>query len=340
MPLNESLQRALAPADASSFRLTNDELWLVTGADLKKAADEYEQAMSRLKPDLRKRVAEEHVELATATWKWLRRFNISMEERMAGYSAMGRAFGWEYPWPAVAVLGVMTVRGGVRQSELIRLAGSAVRLVLEVGDWMQDVLRRTNRQIFCDSIPSALWALRCHGLRQAGESMVADALLDGPLPPAMDEECRSVIRNLDASLRLEKSEERFVALTEMTMKQFDREQAVFTAGMGSMRNGRIPSWEPWRLRFTRLKKVDAPVIRGGKLVFEPYALPKDFEVRNHGQRTEIFGKAFVRAITGSMTDFRVAVDEVAKRFPPKSPPQFADGPLKTPSWNAIAVAEV
>jgi hypothetical protein len=340
MPLTDALRRSLEPADTSSFRLSSDELWLVTGADLKKAADEYEQSMGRVKPDLRKRLAEEHLELATACWKWLRRFNISLEERLAGYSAMGRAFGWEYPWPAVAVLSMMTLRRGLRQSEALRLGGLAARPVLEVGDWIQDVLRRCNRGMFADGIPTALWALRCHGLRQAGEGMVADALLDGPLPLAMDEECRSVMRNLDASLKLESAAERFTALTQMTAKQLDREQAVVTAHLGAMRNGRNPSWEPWRVRFTRMKKVEAPVIRGGKVAFETFALPKDFELRNHGQRTEVFGQAFLKPLTGSIADFQIAVAEVARRFPPKAPPQFKDGSLRIPSWNAIAVAEV
>jgi hypothetical protein len=340
MPLSDALRRSLEPADTSSFRLSADEIWLVTGADVKKAAEEYDQAISRVKPDLRKRLLDEHVELATACWKWLRRFNVSLEERLAGYSAMGRAFGWEYPWPAVAVLSMMTLRHGLRQSEKMRLGGLAVRPVLEVGDWLQDVLRRSNRGMFADAIPTAIWALRCFGLRQAGEGMVADALLDGPLPPAMDEECRSVMRNLDASLRLESAEARFVALTQMTTKQLDREQAVVTASLGGMRNGRNPSWEPWRIRFTRMKKLEAPVVRGGKISFEPFALPKDFEIRNHGQRAEIVGQAFARPITGSIADFKIAVAEVARRFPPKAPPQFTDGPLKTPSWNAIAVAEV
>jgi hypothetical protein len=340
MPLTDAMKRSLEPADASSFRLSSDELWLVTGADLKKAADEYEKAMSQVKPDLRKRVVDEHLELATASWKWLRKHNVSLEERLAGYSAMGRAFGWEYPWPAVAVLSTLTLRTGLRRSEAMRAAGLAVRPVLEVGDWLQDVLRRSNRGMFADAIPTALWALRCHGLRQKGEGMVAEALLDGPLPPAMDEECRSVIRNLDASLRLESAQERFVALTNMTSKQLDREQAVITAALGSMRNGRNPSWEPWRLRFTRMKKVEAPVVRGGKVVFEDFALPKEFEVRSHGERLAVFEKAYLKPLTGSIADFKVAAAEVARRFPPKGPPEFKDGPLKIPSWNAIAVAEV
>lgn len=340
MPMTDSLLRSLPPADASSFLLSSDELWLVTGADLKKAGDEYEAAMAKVKPDLRKRVAEEHAELATTTWKWLRRFNVSLEERLAGYSAMGRAFGWEYPWPAAAALSVMSLKSGVRQSEAIRLAGAAVRPLLEVGDWLQDVLRRSMRGMFADAIPTSLWALRCHGLRLSGQGVVADALLDGPLPPAMDEECRSVMRNLDAALRLTGAQDRFRALTEMTLKQLDREQAVITAHLGAARGGRNPSWEPWRLRLTRIKKIEAPVVKAGKLSFETYALPAQFEVRNHHQRTQVFGQAFVRSITGSVEDFKVAAREVARRFPPNSAPEFEDGPLKIPSWNAIAVAEV
>ena len=188
---------------------------------------------------LRPRLEEEHTALARAAHTWLSKFNGNLEARLRGYSAIGRAFAWELPWPAVAILGVLRVKGGVRQSEAVRLLGLAAAEVGEIGDWIQDVLRRTNRGIFADSVPCALWALRCAALRAEGNH-APQALLDGPLPPAMDAESRSLARGLAEALAETDGASRFRAMAAVTLRQFDREQAVFTAQMGARREGAGP----------------------------------------------------------------------------------------------------
>src|SRR5688500_9343009 len=143
MPLSDALLRAMQKDDASSFRLGGDGLWVLTGADLRAAAREYDAALALLPPSLRPRVEEEQASFAVVAHRWLCTYNHSLEDRLRGYVAMGRALGFEYPWPVVAVLGVLQVKGGVRRSEAIRLAGAAVPALADIGDWMQDVFRRT-----------------------------------------------------------------------------------------------------------------------------------------------------------------------------------------------------
>jgi len=340
MPLADALCRTLPLADASSFRLAGEELWLVTGADLRKAADEWSLALERVPAALRARLEEEHAGLARAAHLWLRTFNGSLEARLRGYAAIGRAFAWELPWPAVAILGVLRVKGGVRQSEAIRLAGLAASEVGEIGDWIQDVLRRTNRGIFADSVPCALWALRAASLRASGEGELAQALLDGPLPPAMDEESRRIARGVEAALQLEDGDARFAALAAMTLQQFDREQAVFTAQMGAHREGEGPAWTGLQRFFTRMTSVDAPVVERGRLRSRAYRFPGGFDVRDHRARSEHFARAFVTSVTGSAADFRVAVAEVVRRWPPGAPPAYARGRPALPAWSAVAAGRV
>jgi hypothetical protein len=344
MPLADALTRTLNLTDASSFRLSGEELWLVTGADLKRAAEEWSSGLERVPQSLRSALEAEHAELARVAHHWLTTFNGSLEARLRGYAAVGRAYAWEFPWPSVAILGVLQVRGGMRQTEALRLFGLAASGLLEVGDWMQDVLRRTNRGIFCDSVPCALWALRCAVLRREGKVELASALLDGPLPPAMDEESRALARGVDKAMQLRDGAERFGALAAMTVRQFDREQAVFTAQMGSLRGGGagvrprgLPAWSALQLRLTQLKKVDAPKVERGRYRTRPYVFPPGFDVRDHRQRSEQFRKAFVDAITGSLDDYRVAVSEVLKRWPGGRIPRF-DGPTPLPAWSLVAAA--
>ncbi len=340
MPLADALRRTLPLADASSFRLAGEELWLVTGADLRRAADEWSRGLEQVTPSLRGRLEDEHAALARAAHVWLTTFNGNLEARLRGYAAIGRAFAWELPWPAVAILGVLRVKGGVRQSEAIRLAGLAASEVAEIGDWIQDVLRRTNRGIFADSVPCALWALRAAAVRLAGDGELAQALLDGPLPPAMDEESRAIARGIAGALQLDDGEARFRALAAMTLQQFDREQAVFTAQMGAHREGEGPAWSTLQRWFTRMNSVDAPVVEGGKLRSRVYRFPSGFDVRDHRARSEHFAAAFVKSVTRSAADFRVAVAEVIRRWPPGSPPEYAGGRPALPSWSDVAEARV
>ena len=332
MPLSEALERHLDRADASGFQLAGEGLWLLTGADLRRAAREYDERLATIPLELRARVESEHQAFGVTAWRWLERYNKSLEDRLKGYLAIGRALSFEYPWPVIAVLGVLTVRGGVRQSEGMRLLGAAIPGMLEVGDWMQDVLRRTNRGIFADSVPTTLLAVRCHALRESGEAPLAEALLSGPHLPAMDDESQSLARALYQSLAVPNGAARFRALVELTLKQFDREQAIFTAQIGARRGGAIPVWPERFARVTRLKSVDAPRIEAQALKFRSYPLPAGFDIRNHRARTERFGHAFVTAVTGTIGDYKVAVEEVMKRYGRSSPPRFDDGIARLPAW--------
>lgn len=340
MPLSDALVRGMKADDASSFRLGGDGLWLLTGKDLREAAREYDAALALLAPSLRTRVEEEQAAFALVAHHWLARYNHSLEDRLRGYVAMGRALGFEYPWPVVAVLGVLQVKGGVRRSEAIRLAGAAVPALADIGDWMQDVFRRTNRAIFADSIPTALLALRCCGLRADGDSALADALLEGPFLPAMDVESRALARGLYDALGIARGEQRFRALAELTVRHFDREQAVFTAGMGAVRSGAAPAWPPLRERFTKLASVDAPTTRGGKFRFERFPLPAGFDVRDHRSRAEQFGQAFVGAITTSVDVYAIAVGEVKRRFKDgREVPRYPEGAARLLPWTRISTGD-
>ncbi|MBS1151789.1 MAG: hypothetical protein H6Q89_3487 [Myxococcaceae bacterium] len=340
MPLCDALVRAMQAVDASSFRLGGDGLWLLTGADLRQAAREYDAALALLPPGLRERVVEEQEAFALVAHRWLARYNHSLEDRLRGYLAIGRALGFEYPWPVVAVLGILQVKGGVRRSEVIRLAGAAVPALGDVGDWMQDMFRRTNRAVFADSVPTALLALRCCSLRSRGDPELAEAMLSGPFLPAMDVETRKLARGLYDALGIACGDERFRALAELTERHFEREQAVFTAGMGSVRSGMGPAWSALRQRFTRLSSILAPTAHRGKFRFSRYALPKDFDVRDHRARAEHFGRAFVVAITTSVEAYAVAVREVQRRFR-ASPegPRFAEGAAHLLAWERVSRAE-
>ncbi len=202
---------------------------------------------------------------------------------------------------------------------------------------MQDVFRRTNRAIFADSVPTALLALRCCALRTTGDSELAEALLGGPFLPAMDAESRKLARGLYDALGIARGEERFRALADLTLSHFDREQAVFTAGMGALHSGEAPKWPAIKVRFTRLSSVDAPTARNGKFRFARYDLPKDFDVRDHRARAEHFGRAFVGAITPSVAVYGVAVAEVKRRFGGgREVPSYPDGGPRLLGWGRIS----
>ena len=338
MPLSNALGRDLATDDASSFRLGGDAIWLLTGRDLRAAAQEYDEQLARLPVGLRARFEEEQAAFAVVAHRWLARYNQSLEDRLRGYVAIGHALGFEYPWPVVAVLGVLQVKTGVLRSEALRLAGAAVPSLLEVGDWMQDVLRRTNRTIFADSVPTVLLALRCCSLRSAGDQELAQALLDGPPFPAMDDESRAVARRLYDALGVESPDARFRVLADLTLLHFDREQAVFTAGMGSTRSGASPRWSTLKQRLTRMSTVNAPAVRDGRFRFAAYELPKGFDVRDHRSRAEQFGRAFVRSITSNLEVYRVAAGEVLRRFDGGELPRYPEGGARLLPWSQVLAA--
>src|SRR5205814_1929970 len=113
----------------------------------------------------------EQVEVLRAAHGWLRTYNRNIHGRIRGYLALGRAVHFEYPWPIVAVLGICQVLEGVDRTRVYGLLGRALRLagytaLEEVAGGIGDVLLRTNRGIFADSVPTVLYALRRHRVRE------------------------------------------------------------------------------------------------------------------------------------------------------------------------------
>jgi len=172
-------------------------------------------------------------------------------------------------------------------------------------------------------VPTVLYALRCHALRDEGRGDLAQALEDGPLPPLFDESSRQLIRCLGEGLRVPDPEERFRVLSRLTMRHFDREQSVFSYHMGVDRNRVYEPAPGWIGMMTRFRSVPGPAIVGPssrrRLEFRKFALPRDFDLRNHDSRVAAFGAAFVESVTGSIDDYLVAIDYLHRRFADSEP---------------------
>jgi hypothetical protein len=322
--LVEALRRRLND-HAHSFQLMGEDLALVDGADLQAAGEEWRRGLERLPVELRPRVVAEQQRLQREAHAMLRQHNRSVHARIAGYVAIGRRCDFAYPWPVVAILGIEQVLTGMRHNRLYGLVGElAARVGWKqlgaISDGSEDVLRRTNRGIFADSIPTVLYALGVVELARAGDRALADALVDGPLPPLMDEECRALARALVHGLLLPEGESRFVTLAELTMRHFAREQAIFTFHMGASESQppTAPPRSPLLRRLTALRSVPAPVVvraRGRRRVeLREVPLPRGFDMRDHAARVDAFGRAFVRSVTGDRDDYRAAVAHVLARW--------------------------
>lgn len=275
---------------------------------------------------LRRAFVAEQEAFAREAVAWMQRYNWSMGLRVQGYMELGKACRWAYPWPVVAILGICQVMEGESQMRLYGTIGDAaarlrVGFLQQIVDGLKDVLRRTNRGIFADSVPTVLYALRCHDLRHAGRQDLAEALIFGPLPPLLDAQSRDLIRTLYEGLDEPDPEHRFVLLSRLTLAHFEREQRIFSFHMGAEvgRADRRARREPPLARlFTRVRKVPAPVIQrritGRTVSFKPYRLPPGFDMRDHEARVAEFGKAFVESVTRERTDYRAAVRYVGRRF--------------------------
>src|SRR5262249_35946917 len=176
--------------------LMGEDLAVIGGADLAAAGAEYEREIARLPPALRPRFVEEQQKLAHEAHAFLRKYNRSVMTRLDGYLAIGRRCDFEYPWPVVAMLGICQVLTGLVRNRVYGLLGRTVgqlgfRVLEQLAEGTEDVLRRTNRGIFADSTPTVLLGMSAHALRTRGERELADALLSGPLPPLMDDESRA-----------------------------------------------------------------------------------------------------------------------------------------------------
>lgn len=319
--LIDALRAVLGDDDAPSFRLAGEDLAALSGARLQAAAASWDDAFRRAVPaELRARARAVHEEHAAEAHGWLRRWNRSVERRVRGYVALGRLFDFAYPWPVVAILGIAQVSGALSRSRLhgllaLPLARTGLPQLARIVDAGDDVLRRTNRGIFADSVPVVLWGLRLHALRTAGEGALADALLEAPPPPTMDEECVALARGLAQGLGERDPAARFRALAELTLRHFGREQEIFSFHLGRAR----PEREGWLARRLALvSTVPAPRLQGQgaarHVVFAPFRLPSSFDVRDHGARVAAFGDAFVRSVTGSPEDYAIAVRFVVDRW--------------------------
>jgi hypothetical protein len=288
----------------------------LTGADLADAAREWQAALARVPDSQRARVDEELTALQGQALRFLQKYNRSVHARLAGYVEIGRRCRFAYPWPVVAILGIEQVMEGMRHNRVYGLVGEAARRLgwrglAQLTDGSEDVLRRTNRGIFADSLPTVLLALRADELRRGGEAALAGALLDGPLPPTFDDECRALARALYDGLGIADDSARFRALAQLTARHFAREQAIFTHQIGP------PSSRPQPAVLRRLlaiRAVPAPVIDHGRVKLASFALPRGFDLRDHAARVSLFGRAFVDAITASVDDYRVAAAHVVARW--------------------------
>lgn len=308
--LIDALRRRLGDPSASSFQLMGEALQRITVEDLRAAVDAHEAAVP---PLLREALYAEEAALGAEAHEWLRKYNRSLYGRIAGYWALAERLTFRYPWPIIAILGIVQVIGGMDRARVYGLAGRlASRLGYDkyekLGDGSEDVLRRTNRGIFADSIPTVLRALRAEQLIAEGKRELADALITGHAAVLWDEESRELCRAIVEGLMTAGEAERFRSLSATTLRHFSREQAIFTHQIGSKsRKRKLPA----------AKAVPAPVIEGGELRYRSFALPPGFDFRDHDTRVDAFGKAFVTSVTGSLDDYRVAIGWVRDRYSPK-----------------------
>jgi hypothetical protein len=317
--LVDALRRRLGSADVHSFQLMGEDLALLTGGDLREAAEGWARELERVPAAVRARFIEAQARVQAESHRFLRKYNRSVHTRIAGYLELGRRLRFEYPWPVVAILGIEQVLTGIRQNRFYGLVGAAVerlwKPLTQLAEGAEDVLRRTNRGIFADSAPTVMLALAAVDARAAGDGALAEALLDGPLPPLMDGECRALARALADGLGIADGAARFAALSRLTLRHFAREQAIFTHQMGETRGGKRSALLE---RLVSVRAVPAPVIehRGSstRVVMRPFALPEGFDMRDHATRVDAFGRAFVSSVTGSMADYRAAVLHVLRRF--------------------------
>ena len=305
--LIDALRARLGAPGAASFQLMGEDLQLLTVEDLRAAVAAQDAAIP---DDLRADLLAEEAALAAEAHRWLTKFNRSLYGRIAGYLALGTRMEFRYPWPVVAILGIVQVIGGMDRARLYGLAGRlASRFGYDsyerLGDGSEDVLRRTNRGIFADSVPTVLRALRAVELHREDKSDLAEALIEGLAAVLWDAESTALCRAIVDGLQLTDPQARFRVLAAVTERHFAREQAIFTHHIASRsRKRKLPV----------AKAIPAPVIERGKLAFRPFALPPDFDFRDHDARVDAFGRAFVASVTGSLEDFQVATAWVVRRF--------------------------
>jgi hypothetical protein len=316
--LIDALRARLGDPSAASFQLMGEDLSVLTVEDVRAAID---AQVAAIPEDLRAELLAEEAALAAESHRWLRKYNRSLYGRIAGYLALGERLAFRYPWPVVAILGIVQVLGGMDRARVYGLVGRAASRVgafaarlgvgsfeldryERLGDGSEDVLRRTNRGIFADSVPLVLRALRAEELFVAGKPELASGLLEGAAAVLWDRDCTALCTAIAEGLSLPEEDEQFRWLSLTTISHFAREQAIFTHHIASKSKRKLPA----------ANSVPAPVVEGGKLVFKPFELPDGFDFRDHDTRVQEFARAFVMSVTGSLADYRVATAWVTDRF--------------------------
>jgi hypothetical protein len=312
---------SLLGRDVPSFRLMGEDLVALSPDRLRVLLDEYDAELElHVPPSLREEVREERTVISREAHELLSRYNTSIHTRVRGYVALGERLDFEYPWPVVAVLGITQVMRTLHTVHLLGLAGSALERfghtrLTETVERTDDVLKRTNRAIFADSVPTVTFALRCHVLQKEGRRDVAEALLAGPRMLWMDGEALGIATRLYEGLGVEDPDERFRRLSDLTLAHFAREQAILSFHMG-VRVSSSPTKprKSWVARMLDPKSVYAPRIRKHALELAPFPLPDGFQMKDHERRVEVFGEAFVKSITRTRHEYEIARDWVMGRF--------------------------
>ena len=300
-----------------SFELSGDELALVTPAVIERAALALSEKLETVPAALRARFEHEQQNISMDAHRFLKKHNRSVGGRIRGYLALGNRCEFEYPWPVVAILGICQVLTGLSKARTYGLLGQVAsrfrfRAFERFSDTMADVLRRTNRGIFSDSVPTVLYALRCAELGRTGDTELSAALLRGPLPCIMDEESRSIAVRLVDCLATSDPGERFDRLAALTLEHFGREQRIFSYHLGPSRPRRRAGGPLSRLG--AVTEVPAPVVTAGRVEFRPYCLPPGFDMRDHDARVREFGAAFVSSVVRDVDCYRAATEYVKARF--------------------------
>lgn len=302
----------------------SEALLLIDGPDLAAVARGWQRELDeRVAPALQPAFMREQATAVAEAHRFSQRYNVSLGDRIRGYLELAERLDHQYPWPIVAILGLMEVRSSLTRFGALT-AGSPLLARLGVdrfnrmADRTLDTLRRTNRGIFADSVPLVLYASHVRSLERGGQIELARALAQGPLPPLWDATQKAVLARLLAGLAEDDPERRFRMLAELTCDQFEREQRVFTHHLGGDRPAankppRQPARGPgaWLQGWLAPPQVTAPQIEGPvgarRLVFVPKPLPSDFDLRDHTARVELFSELFVRSVLGSRADYEAAI---------------------------------
>ncbi len=302
----------------------SESLLFIDGRDLAAVAQAWQRELDERVPGaLQPAFMREQAAAVDEAHRFSQRYNVSLGDRIRGYLELAERLDHKYPWPIVAILGLMEVRSSLTRFGALT-AGTPLLARLGVDRWSRmadrtlDTLRRTNRGIFADSVPLVLYGVHVRKLEREGQLELARALAEGPLPPLWDGTQRAVLARLLAGLAETDPELRFRMLAELTCDQFEREQRVFTHHLGGdrpaerkpeRRTARGPA--AWVQGWLAPPQVTAPQIEGPasarRLVFVPKPLPSDFDLRDHTARVELFSELFVRSVLGSRADYEAAI---------------------------------